>query len=120
MKWINNRNLIESFLYDVNDYISFKILKERMIANDEGTCFAQLINEYGYYKYLLTWHVDGKYIGDYVKPFEPTAENIQIFNEGCKILAERLEIYIETNDPINVPMHPPAFGKLTHFPSSQN
>jgi len=115
MKWINNRNLIESFLYDVNDYVSFRILKERMIANDEGTCFAQLINEYGYYKYLLTWHVDGKYIGDYVKVFEPTEENIKIFNEGCRILAERLEIFIATNDAAKVPINPPAFGVLTHY-----
>ena len=115
MKWINNRNLIESFLYDVNDYVSFRILKERMIANDEGTCFAQLINEYGYYKYLLTWHVDGKYVGDYVKVFEPTEENIKIFNEGCRILAERLEIFIATNDAAKVPINPPAFGVLTYF-----
>ncbi len=115
MKWINNRNLIESFLYDVNDYVSFRILKERMIANDEGTCFAQLINEYGYYKYLLTWHVDGKYIGDYVKVFEPTEENVKIFNEGCRILAERLEIFIATNDAAKVPINPPAFGVLTHY-----
>lgn len=114
MNWINNRNLIESFLYDVNDYVSFRILKERMIANDEGTCFAQLINEYGYYKYLLTWHVDGKYIGDYVKVFEPTEENVKVFNDGCRILAERLEIYITTNDEAKVPMYPPAFGELTH------
>mgnify|MGYP006180478015 FL=1 len=112
---MSNFNLIKSFLYDVNDYVSFKLLKERMIANDEGTCFAQLINEYGYYKYLLTWHVDGKYIGDYVKVFEPTEENIAIFNEGCKILAERLEIYIATNDVSKVPMNPPAFGVLTHY-----
>jgi len=111
---MSNLNLIESFLYDVNDYVSFRILKERMIANDEGTCFAQLINEFGYYKYLLTWHVDGKYIGDYVKVFEPTEENIKIFNEGCKILAERLEIFITTNDEAKVPMYPPAFGVLTH------
>ena len=111
---MSNFNLIKSFLYDVNDYVSFKLLKERMIANDEGTCFAQLINEFGYYKYLLTWHVDGKYIGDYVKVFEPTEENIKIFNEGCKILAERLEIYITTNDEAKVPMYPPAFGELTH------
>ena len=115
MKWINNRNLIESFLYDVNDYVSFRILKERMIANEEGTCFAQLINEYGYYKYLLTWHVDGKYIGDYVKVFEPTEENVKIFNEGCRILAERLEIFIATNDAAKVPINPPAFGVLTYF-----
>ena len=115
MKWINNRNLIESFLYDVNDYVSFRILKERMIANDEGTCFAQLINEYGYYKYLLTWHVDGKYIGDYVIVFEPTEENVKIFNEGCRILAERLEIFIATNDAAKVPINPPAFGVLTHY-----
>ncbi|WP_445714132.1 hypothetical protein [Flavobacterium sp.] len=114
MEWINKRNLIESFLYDVNDYVSFRILKERMIANDEGTCFAQLINEYGYYKYLLTWHVDGKYIGDYVKVFEPTEENVKIFNEGCRILAERLEIFIATNDAAKVPINPPAFGVLTH------
>lgn len=111
---MSNLNLIESFLYDVNDYVSFRIFKERMIANDEGTCFAQLINEFGYYKYLLTWHVDGKYIGDYVKVFEPTEENIKIFNEGCKILAERLEIFITTNDEAKVPMYTPAFGVLTH------
>ena len=112
---MSNLNLIESFLYDVNDYVSFKILKERMIANDEGTCFTQLINEFGYYKYLLTWHVDGKYIGDYVKVFEPTEENVKIFNEGCRILAERLEIFIATNDAAKVPINPPAFGVLTHY-----
>ena len=41
-------------------------------------------------------------------------ENIKIFNEGCKILAERLEIYITTNNEAKVPMYPPAFGVLTH------
>lgn len=55
---MSNFNLIKSFLYDVNYYVSFKLLKERIIANDEGTCFAQLIYEFGYYKYLLTWHVE--------------------------------------------------------------
>jgi hypothetical protein len=111
---MSNFNLIKSFLYDVNDYVSFKLLKERMIANDEGTCFAQLIKEQGYYKYLLTWHVDGKYIGDYVKVFEPTEENIKVFNDGCRILAERLEIYITTKDEAKVPIYPPAFEELTH------
>jgi hypothetical protein len=48
---------------------------------------------------LLHWLKDGKYLGDYLKPFEPTIENIEIFNKGCKIVAERMEIYIQTNNP---------------------
>mgnify|MGYP000515278215 CR=1 FL=1 len=61
---MSNFNLLKSFLYDVNDYVSFKLLKERMIANDEGTCFAQLIKEQGYYKYTTgSGVVEKKYTG---------------------------------------------------------
>jgi hypothetical protein len=118
---MENIDLILSFFRDKNDYMDFLArCQERMIANDEGTAYAQLIKKGNCFLYLLTWHKNGKYIGDYIEPFAATDENIAIFNNGCKILAERLKIYIETNNPTNVPMHPPAFGKLTHFPSSQN
>lgn len=63
--------------------------------------------------YTLNWLKNGKYIGDYVKPFRETKENIDTFNEGCKILAERLEIYIDTNDVSKVPDDFPAFKHLT-------
>ena len=41
--------------------------------------------------------------------------NLEIFNHGCKLLAERLTIYIETGDIRLVPMEPPVFGNLTHI-----
>lgn len=54
------------------------------------------------------------YIGDYVKPFKATIENVNIFNQGCKILADRLAILIKTKNVDLVPENPPAFGELTH------
>ncbi len=109
------RKLIEKFFTDKEDYLNFLISKKlRIIANDEGTCFAQLSKEGGYFSYTLNWRKDGKYIGDYVKPFRATDENVEIFNRGCKILAERLWVYIDTNDVSAIPSEPPAFGVLTH------
>lgn len=118
---MENLDLITNFFSDKNEYINFLVnQQEIMIANDEGTCYAQLIKKGDCFLYIITWHKNGKYIGDYIKPFRASDENIAIFNNGCKVLAERLKIYIETNDATNVPMHPQAFGQLTHFPSSQN
>jgi len=108
-------NLITSFFSDQKDYIDFLVTKSlRIIANDEGTCFAQLKAEGGYYSYILAWK-DEKHIGDYVIPFRASQENIDKFNIGCKILADRLKIYIETNDVTKVPSEPPAFGDLTQI-----
>ena len=116
MKLMNRRNLITKFFNDQNEYIHFLVnLKELVIANNEGTVFAQLEQQGDCFLYTLTWLKDGKYIGDYVKPFRASQENIAIFNEGCKVLAERLEIFIATNDVTKVPMNPPAFGVLTHY-----
>lgn len=111
---MTKHNLIESFFSTPDEYLDFLLrLKRRVQASEDGKCFAILEKMDGdYYKYELSY--GGKYIGDYVKIFRPTLENIDQFNEGCKILAERLEIYIETNDTSKVPENPPAFGDLTH------
>ena len=113
---MNKYNLIETFFLDQSDYINFLIsLKERVIANDEGNCFASLKKEDGHFIYTLTWQEDGKFVGDYIKQFKGTDENILTFNAGCKIISGRLSIYIETNKIELVPEVPPAFGILTHI-----
>ena len=107
-------DLIENFFSDEEDYITFLVgLKERTLANNDGTCFAQLTKQGDCYLYKLAWLPNDKFIGDYVKPFRATTENVKQFNEGCKILADRLQIYMETNDINSIPDTPPAFGDLT-------
>jgi len=111
---MNKYDLIDKFFIDQDDYTKFLIgLKQRVIANDEATCFAELTKEDGCFLYKLTWLKDGKFIGDYIKPFRATNDNINTFNEGCKILADRLTIYIETGNIDLVPSEPPAFKELT-------
>ena len=107
-------DIIDKFFSNEKEYISFLVrLKEKLLANQDGTCLAQLSKEGDCYLYKLTWLPDGKFIGDYVKLFPATTENVNQFNEGCKILAERLRIYIETDDENSVPDSPLAFGNLT-------
>ena len=78
---MNKYNLIDKFFIDQSDYINFLVtLKERVIANDDGNCFASLKKEDGHFIYILTWQKDGKFLGDYIKPFTGTEENISIFN----------------------------------------
>lgn len=112
---MNKYNLIETFIHDPNEYIRFIVqLKELIKANDEGTCFAKLEKLPNCMAYTVSYtHGNNKFIGDYLKHFRATKENIETFNKGCKILAERLEIYINTNDVNQVPEFPPAFGELT-------
>ncbi len=89
--------LMDTFFIDQQDYIDFLVLKkQRTIANNYATCFAAVKKQKGYFLYTLTWVKDGRYIGDYVKAFRATVENIDKFNLGCKILADRLSIYLET------------------------
>lgn len=117
---MTKHNLIETFFTEPEEAIDFFVrLQKKGMASDDGKCIAmlekvQLPNTEGrVYKYVLSY--EEKYIGDYLKYFKPTRENINRFNEGCKILAERLEIYIETNDLSQVPENPPAFGDLTQI-----
>ena len=106
--------LLQSFFHDVDEYIKYQQGSgEWTKANHDGTCFAQLTRQKDRYIYMLSWEKANKSIGDYVKLFDATPENIARFNEGCRILAERLTIYIDTNDAAAVPSEPPAFGELT-------
>ena len=117
---MTKHNLIETFFSEPEEAIDFFVrLQKKGMASDDGKCIAMLEkvklpnSEIPGYKYVLSY--ENKYIGDYLKFFKPTCENIDQFNKGCKILAERLEIYIETNDLSKIPENPPAFGDLTHF-----
>jgi hypothetical protein len=66
-------------------------------------------------RWLFTLSVmDGRYLGDHVSPFAPTAENVAVFNRGVADLAQRLRIYLETDDPTRVPLQPSPFAELTH------
>jgi len=107
-------NLIESFFINVKDYSAFlSELRERKIANDDATCIASLTKEEGYLCYELAHLPSDKFIGESAKYFDPTYKNVKQFNDGCKILADRLRIYMETDDYGRVPDTPPAFGDLT-------
>jgi hypothetical protein len=111
---MNKYNLIDTFFIDTADNEKFLVgSKERTCVNKDASCFATLEKIDGCFFYKLTWLKDGKFIGDYVKPFSSTPDNIAIFNDGCKILAQRLEVYIDTNDVNKVPNDFPAFQKLT-------
>jgi hypothetical protein len=111
---MNKYDLIDSFFYDQKEYIEFLVMnKSLMKASNSSSCFAKIEKKEGVYLYILQWLKDGRYIGDYITPFRASQENIELFNKGCKILAERLEIYLDTNDSSKVPEFPPAFGVLT-------
>lgn len=113
---MHKQDIIQSFFVNQNDYIDFLVSKKQVIiASDSGEFFAELKKETGCFLYTLTYLNDGKYVGDYVIPFRATIENIETFNYGCKILSDRLLIYIETGNSYAVPSKPPAFGKLTYF-----
>ena len=112
-KQSNKYKLVDTFFIDQADYIKFLVSsKLTIIANDAGTCFAELSKEDNRFLYRLIWD-DGKFIGDYIKPFRATQVNVNRFNKGCKILADRLNLYIDSGDINSIPSEPPAFGNLT-------
>jgi hypothetical protein len=111
----SNYNLIDIFFTNTDEYIKFLTSQKSVsIANNEGTCIATLTKEGDHYIYRLDWIKDGKYIGDYIIPFRATQENINKFNQGCKIMAERLALYIATNNAESALGDTTAFGDLTY------
>lgn len=60
------------------------------VANDDGSCFASLEKGVGKWTYILEWH-DGKFVGEHLKPFRPSKENLEKFNNGCRGIANQLE-----------------------------
>ncbi len=108
-------DLIERFFSSHNDCIDFFVNSGgRMVASDDGRSLAKLErNSPSKWTYTLQWE-DGKYVGDYVKPFKPTYENFIQFNIGSKLLADQLRYYIWKMDPALVlRSNPNAFGSLT-------
>ena len=111
---MKNYHLIEKFFHDQEEYIEFLVKgKELTKANDDATCFAQLKKEDDCFLYKLIWLKDGRSVGDYIEPFRASLENLEKFNHGTRIIAERLRILLETDDPNAIPTEPPAFGDLT-------
>jgi len=109
-------NLIRNIFTHPNEYIDFLVNKSEIhVATEDSKCMASLTKEDGYLLYILTWIENQKYVGDYVILFKATQENFDKFNLGCSIIADRLQIYLETNDIKEVPENTPAFGDLTHI-----
>jgi len=79
--------------------------------NSDQTCTASLEKKESHWVYLLESHK--KYIGEKIKPFEPSLENLNKFNNGCKELAKLLELYIDANDKSVLPLDAKPFGDLT-------
>jgi len=105
--------MIETFFDDVDDYMRFFLkLKEARRATDDLSCVATLRKEDDKYLYALEWN-DGRWVGEYVRPFRANEENLRIFNAGCAEIARRLRIFLETGDPEKLPSSPPAFGILS-------
>ena len=113
----NKLPLVDSFFDDVHNYLDFLLNKqEKGLATPNGESMAILKKiSIDKWTYELCWIADNKFISYDVKPFKATISNVQKFNEGCKILAERLEIYIRTGNKNQVPTNPPAFGDLTAY-----
>jgi hypothetical protein len=112
---MNRYHLIESFFSSQEEYIDFLNKGNTIIkSNDEQACLAELKHHHNYFSYTLIWLKDGKFIGDEVIVFDSSLENVDTFNRGCKIIADRLAIYIDKNNPFEVPDLPPAFGDLTY------
>jgi hypothetical protein len=105
------------FFTDPLDYAKFLAgTRLRTMASDYSDVFVTLEKKGDHFLCIAQVPPNGMYVGDYVKPFRATQENIDIFNLGVNILVERLAIYRATNDLSMVPEKPPAFGTLTHVP----
>ncbi|WPE17132.1 hypothetical protein R5P06_03470 [Candidatus Thioglobus autotrophicus] len=111
---MNKYNLIEKFFTSQEQitkfYVRLGVLK---IANPDATCVASLEKKGAYWVYTLEHLPSGKYLGDNIKPFKPSFENYNKFNNGCKELAKMLEMYIDADDLSVVSMDAKPFSDLT-------
>lgn len=112
---MNKYNLIEEFFSNHEDAIKFFVqLKELRIASIDGNSIAILQKSAGdKWTYQLDW-MDGKFIGEHLKPFKPSIENIKKFNNGCKEIAKLFEVYIDTGDITIIENNPSPFGDMVY------
>lgn len=105
--------MIESFFDNTGDYMKFLLrLEEMKKATPDFSCIATLKKVDENFLYTLQWK-DERWIGEYVRPFRVTEENLRLFNAGCAQMARRYRIFLETGDPDSGGKEPPAFGVLS-------
>jgi hypothetical protein len=91
---MTRHNLIQEFFSEPEDAIKFFVqLKVLRFATSDGGCVATLTKETdAKWIYVLEWK-DGKVVCEHFKPFKPSKENIEKFNNGCAGLADLFDQY---------------------------
>jgi hypothetical protein len=107
--------LLDSLFSSTEECLRFVTrLKELAKAPESAECIGRLVKETPD-RWLFTLStMDDRFVGDYVSPFPATEENVATFNRGVAEVAQRLRIYLETNDASRVPAQPSPFAELTH------
>lgn len=86
--------------------------EERVITNEDNTWTATLRKRYEELQYILTYEPSNKHIVSLLKLFLATEENVKLFNKGCKITADYLQMFIDTGDSTLVDEAPSAFSSF--------
>jgi hypothetical protein len=110
-------NLINQFFSDIADLQTFRLTCSfRRKVTDDTLCSAYLkkINS-EVWAYVLTYNE--KIIGDFIRPLTKSEEEMELFNRGCKIIADWMRIYAKVDNPDLVPEDQLAFGSLTYHPT---
>jgi hypothetical protein len=108
-----NENMVLTLFHDVQQYMKFLFLQNETAVTKDSIHFA-VIEKKGEKFFYTLFHREGPSISEYIRPFFPCKEYIDIFNTGCFVMAERLKILIETKDVNKVPSEPLAFGILSY------
>ena len=111
----NKYDLIQEFFSNAEDAVQFFLqLKELRFKNEDESCMAVLKKTTDYkWTYELIWK-DGKFVGEHIKPFKPSRNNIEKFNNGCRVMAKLLEKYIDTNDMSVAANYRSPFGDMAY------
>ncbi|MFC1591343.1 hypothetical protein ACFL43_02345 [Thermodesulfobacteriota bacterium] len=109
------REILETFFTNPEDAVNFFVqLRELRFPSESGDSIACLKKENAEkWTYELTW-TDGRFVGEHIKPFKPSQENIAKFNKGCKGMAELLNRYLDTDDLSAITSLPSPFGDMVY------
>ena len=110
---MKDHNLIRCIFCDPQEAIRFFLqLKVVTVANDESSCTATLEKvDDEMWTYILQWQ-DGKFVGEHLRPFRPSIDNLAKFNKGCEGMADLLDQYIKTGELPDVTTNESPFGDL--------
>jgi len=105
--------LIETFFNDLGEYMRFYLrLEEEAQETSDHSCTATLRKQGDRYLYTLHFK-DGHYLAEYLHRFRPNEKSLALFHAGCREMARRLRVFIDTGDITQVPKQPPVFGALS-------